>query len=57
MVPLAIFVTYTIMSIFVLGFFVFNDCVVYKFMKFAEMMDYFYEVEIIELKFKKIIFT
>ena len=34
-------------------FFCFNDGDVYKFMKFAEMMDYFYELEKIKLKFKK----
>ena len=38
---LALYDKYTIMSIIVLCFFVFNDCLVYKFMKFAEMMDYF----------------
>ena len=53
----AILVKYTIMSIIVLCFFCFNDCVVYKFMKFAEMMDLFSESGKIKLKFKKIIFT
>ena len=55
--PWAILDKYTFMSMIVLCFFVFDDCVVYKFIKFAEMMDYFYEVEKIKLKFKKIIFT
>ena len=35
--PWAILDKYTFMSMIVLCFFVFDDCVVYKFMKFAEI--------------------
>ena len=37
--------------------FTFIECLVYKFMKFAKMINLFSEPEIIKLKFKKIIFS